>query len=222
MADYISPIFNTGEEVDEALTAGLQSKSALVEIVDGGAKNKLSWSAADKTHNGVTFTVNGDGTVTANGTNDGTNNSFISIKILMTAEIGALAGCILSGAPTNDIGAYISLEERGGSYRTYCRDRGEGVTVPEISTDVNVYIVVPKNAVADNLIFKPMICTAAEWDISEEFQPYRPSYQELYERILALEGGGTASLSMASPQSIEESLDTEESTTEIPEERSDM
>ena len=187
MADYISPVFDTGEEVDEALTAGLQSKAALVGIVDGGAKNKLSQTASTTTHKGITFTVNNDGTVTANGTNDGTNDSFISIKILTAAEIGALAGCILSGAPTNDIGAYISLEEKGGSYRTYCRDEGEGVTIPEISTEVNVHIVVPENAVADNLVFKPMICTAAEWDISQEFQPYRPSYQELYERILALE-----------------------------------
>jgi O-acetylhomoserine/O-acetylserine sulfhydrylase-like pyridoxal-dependent enzyme len=60
-----------------------------------------------------------------------------------------------------------------------------------------------------------MVCSKAAWDISQAYQPYRPSYQELYERILALEGG-TASLSMASPQSIEENLDT----AEIPEEGS--
>ncbi|MBR5198906.1 MAG: hypothetical protein IKW20_03660 [Bacteroidales bacterium] len=32
-----------------------------------------------------------------------------------------------------------------------------------------------------------MICSAADWKISETYQPFRPSYQELYERVVALE-----------------------------------
>ena len=32
-----------------------------------------------------------------------------------------------------------------------------------------------------------MICSAADWKISQSFQPFRPSYQELYERVVALE-----------------------------------
>lgn len=41
-----------------------------------------------------------------------------------------------------------------------------------------------------------MICSKAEWDISQAYQPYRPSYQELYEMVQALQ---PVSLSMASP-----------------------
>lgn len=162
-----------------------------IELVNNGPKNKFSWSASDRTHNGVTFTVNGDGTITANGTNNGSGNSFISIKIMSAQEIGEFANYILSGAPSNDIGAYLSLEERGGSYTTYVRDRGSGVVIPEIITEVNVYIVIPKNAVADNILFKPMICSESDWNISKEFQPYRPSYQELYEMVLALQGNNS-------------------------------
>lgn len=179
-------------------------RAALVELIDGGSKNKLSWSAADKTHNGITFTVNGDGTVTASGTNDSSSNSFISIKVMTAAEIGAMAGCVLSGTPENSVGAYLSLEERGGSYTTYIRDRGSGATVPVISTEVNVYIVVPKNTTVDGLIFRPMICSAAAWAVSHEFQPYRPSYEELYEMVRELQGGASLSSvqSTAQPASI--------------------
>lgn len=179
-------------------------RAALVELIDGGPKNKLSWSAADKTHNGITFTVNSNGTVTANGTNDGSANSFISIKIMTAAEIGEFEDFILSGTPENSIGAYISLEERGGSYTTYIRDRGSGATVPAISTEVNVYIVVPKNTTVDGLIFKPMICSAAAWAVSHEYQPYRPSYEELYEMVQELQGGASLSSvqSTAQPASI--------------------
>lgn len=179
-------------------------RAALIELIDGGPKNKLSWSAADKIHNGITFTVNGDGTVTASGTNDSSSNSFISIKVMTAAEIGAMAGCVLSGTPENSVGAYLSLEERGGSYTTYIRDRGSGATVPAISTEVNVYIVVPKGATVDGLIFRPMICSAAAWAVSHEFQPYRPSYEELYDMVQELQGGASLSSvqSTAQPTSI--------------------
>ncbi len=180
------------------------NRAALVELVDGGPKNKFSWSAADKTHNGIAFTVNSNGTVTANGTNDGSANSFISIKIMTAAEIGEFEDFILSGTPENSTGAYISLEERGGSYTTYIRDRGSGATIPAISTEVNVYIVVPKNATVDNMVFSPMICSAAAWAVSHEFQLYRPSYEELYEMVQELQGGASLSSvqSTAQPASI--------------------
>lgn len=193
-ADKIdAALHGLAEDVAQLQTDTLADRAALVELVDSGPKNELSWNAVDKVHNGITFTVNGDGTVTADGTNDGTANSFISIKIMTAAEIGAEAGDILSGAPENDAGAYISLEERGGSYRTYVKDMGAGNTIPAISTEVNVYIVIPKNKTVDNIIFRPMICSAAAWAISHEFQPYRPSYQEMYDMILALQGGNSLS-----------------------------
>ena len=228
MADYISPVYNTGQEVDEALTAGLQSKAALVDIVDGGAKNRLpfkdlaniksmntggTWDGNAYTWNGVTFTINSDFSVSADGTATGGNAVLV---LSQTSGFSIEEGSwILSGCP------------EGGSSSTYniaiagmVSDTGSTAEFTAATKKlVRIYVI--SGTTADGLIFKPMICSKAEWDISQAYQPYRPSYQELYERILALEGG-TASLSMASPQSIEESLDTEESTAEIPEERSDM
>ena len=229
MADYISPIFSTGQEVDEALTAGLQSKAALVDIVDGGAKNRLpfndlavikakntsgTWNGNAYTHNnGVTFTVNDDFSVSVNGTATGGN------AVLVLSQTGGFSieegSWILSGCPEGGSGTTYNIAIAGT-----VSDTGNTAEFTA-ATNKLVRIYVISGTTADGLVFKPMVCSKAEWDISQAYQPYRPSYQELYERILALEGG-TASLSMASPQSIEESLDTEESTAEIPEERSDM
>lgn len=225
MADYISPVFGTGEEVDEALTAGLQSKAALVDIVDGGAKNRLpfndltaiqamntggTWNGNAYTWNGVTFTINSDFSVTVDGTATGGN------AVLVLSRTGGFSieegSWILSGCPEGGSGSSYSIAIAGTVSDTGNTAEFSAVT----SKLVRLYIL--SGTTAYGLIFKPMVCSKAEWDISQAYQPYRPSYQELYERILALEGGGTASLSMASPQSIEESLDTEEST----EERSDI
>ena len=227
MADYISPVFNTGEEVDEALTAGLQSKSALVELIDGGAKNRLpfndlaviramntggTWDGNAYTWNGVTFTINSDFSVTVEGTATGGN------AVLVLSRTGGFSieegSWILSGCPEGGSGTTYNITIAGTASDTGNTAEFTAVT----SKLVRLYIV--SGTTADGLIFKPMVCSKAEWDISQAYQPYRPSYQELYERILSLEGG-TASLSMASPQSIEESLDIEESTTEIPEEGSE-
>ena len=224
MADYISPVFSTGEEVDEALTAGLQSKAALVDIIDGGAKNRLpfndlavikskntggTWVDNTYTWNGVTFTINSDFSVTVEGAATGGN------AVLVLSQSGGFSieegNWILSGCPEGGSGTTYNITIAGT-----VSDTGNTAEFTAASGKlVRLYVV--SGTTADGLIFKPMICSKAEWDISQAYQPYRPSYQELYERILALEGGGTASLSMASPQSIEESLDT----TEIPEEGSE-
>lgn len=225
MADYISPVFSTGQEVDEALTAGLQSKAALVNIVDGGAKNRLpfndiavikamntggTWNGNAYTWNGVTFTVNSDFSVTVDGTATGGN------AVLVLSRTGGFSieegSWILSGCPEGGSGSSYSIAIAGT-----VSDTGNTAEFTSVTNKlVRIYVI--SGTTVDNLTFKPMVCSKAAWDISQAYQPYRPSYQELYERILALEGGGTASLSMASPQSIEESLDT----AETPEERSDM
>jgi hypothetical protein len=224
MADYTSPVFSTGEEVDEALTAGLQSKSALVELVDGGAKNRLpfndiavikamntggTWVDNAYTWNGVTFTINSDFSVSADGTATGGN------AVLVLSQTGGFSieegSWILSGCPEGGSGTTYNIAIAGT-----VSDTGTTGSFTSCSKAlVRIYVI--NGTSISNAVFRPMVCSKAVWDISQAYQPYRPSYQELYERILALEGGGTASLSMASPQSIEESLDT----TEIPEEGSE-
>lgn len=126
MADYISPVFSTGQEVDEALTSGLQSKAALVELVDGGAKNRLpfndlaviktkntggTWNGNAYTWNGVTFTINSDFSVTVDGTATGGN------AVLVLSQTGGFSieegSWILSGCPEGGSGSSYNITIAG-------------------------------------------------------------------------------------------------------------
>lgn len=198
MADYVSPIFNAGEEVDEALVAGLNSKAALVEIIDSGAKNRLPIASVDSlkqlntygtwndnvyTHSsGVVFTVNEDLTITVNGTASGANAVFIlSMPGGFSIEEGQW---VLSGCPS------------GGSSSTYnitiagtVSDTGESASFTNVTSKL-IRLYVLDGTTVDNLLFKPMICSKANWEISKKYQPWRPSYEELYAMVQDLQNNG--------------------------------
>jgi hypothetical protein len=137
-------------------------------------------TATSQTVNGVTFTVNVDGTVTANGTSTATI-SFV-LNSTLRLESGSY---VLSGCPS------------GGSWNSYyltARSNGSWLSAPDFgnSAPINgtvsqVTISIMSGQVLNNLTFKPMLCTAASYAISPAFAPYRPSYQELYEMVKALQ-----------------------------------
>lgn len=178
MADYISPVFDTGEEVDEALTAGLQSKAAVVELVDGGSKNHAK-------------------------VNDFTATLWQKVEI---SPIGGIIHLHIGGYSSTDTDTTTFLANFQYSDGT---TSGKSLTkgAVDVEYDLANYTLTRIDIYAsdnwnhssgdDVTVSELMVCSKAAWDISETYQPYRPSYQELYERILALEDGGTASLSMA-------------------------
>lgn len=162
-----------------------KNTSALIDIIDNGPKNKLKNVASTITTNGITFTVNTDGTFTANGTATATAllqlNTFSSLNL-------PNENYVLSGCP------------EGGSANTYRLDitRSPGSSINDIGSGAlfaigpeyvpdQIRCVILKDTVCDNLLFEPMICTKAEWDISNEYVPYRPSYDELISMIEALQ-----------------------------------
>lgn len=157
-----------------------KDEAALVELVDEGAKNLLIVTATSQTVNGVTFTVNVDGTVTANGTSTAT------ISFVLNSTVSLESGSyVLSGCPS------------GGSWNSYyltARSNGSWLSAPDFgnSAPINgtvsqVAISIAPGQVLNNLTFKPMLCTAASYAISPAFAPHRPSYQELYEMVKALQ-----------------------------------
>ena len=91
-ADKIdAALHGLAEDVAQLQTDTLADRAALVELVDTGPKNELSWSTVDKVHNGITFTVNGDGTVTA------TFENFCPVAFLVneTEVVAAEGTCAL-------------------------------------------------------------------------------------------------------------------------------
>lgn len=171
--------------------------AALVELVDSGAKNGLqvdeigvsAMHGQTYTINGVTFTLNSDSSITATRSETSTANADCNLRFNgdnFYVDNFCNGKYILSGCPAGG-GAttYLIRANSQGSYAG--TDYGEGVLLENTSAQ-NIFVTmrVTKDFTG-TVTFKPMICTKAAWDISHEYQPYRPSYQELYEMVKALQ-----------------------------------
>lgn len=134
-------------------------------------KNLLQNTVKSQTKNGVTFTVNNDGSITCNGT--ASINTILKIGDLSLAS----QSYILTGCPSN-----------GGKYSYTLRcykngniigvDDGNGVNINE-SIDGYIEIRIASGYTCDNLTFCPMICKA---DIKDDtYEPYHePITTNLY------------------------------------------
>lgn len=166
----LSKISPLETEVDE-------NRAALAEVIDSGQKNILQNTAVSAEVNGITFTVNSDGSVTATGT--ATANADYTVSNLTgypTSGQYILSGCPEGGgANTYRIQIYQVAADYGSAVEFTSQNR------------LNVYIRISSGQTVDNLVFRPMICSKAAWSITQEYVPYRPSYDELIRRIVALE-----------------------------------
>ena len=139
------------------------------------------WAAPAQTQpiSGVTWTVNSDGTVTANGTASGNSWFYLTAN---PANIQYGIETVLSGCP--DGGSATTWEIQcsmvGGSPRS---DYGEGTTQPYNYSYRYVACCVRSGQTVTNLTFKPMVCASSAYDITPQFVPYSPSNAELYDMI---------------------------------------
>lgn len=183
VADTNNPHQVTKEQVGLGNVDNVATKDVLAELVDSGAKNLIQNAATSRTENGVTFTVNSDGSVSLSGTATGT----IWFQIMSNLSINAGTYTISNGlvddtarvivSPTNSISQRIFDSNESG-YITR--------TVDAISS-VNAYLRIAGGKVTDGAVVKPMLCTKAAGGISQAYVPHRPSYDELVARIEALE-----------------------------------
>lgn len=126
-----------------------------------GCKNLIPYPYADttKTSNGITFTDNGDGSITANGT--ATEDTwFFLIRSAQLTGTYTLSGCIDGGKTTYLLGLGSSDDA----------DIGNGITRTfyDGSAACNVFIRIYKNTVCNNVVFKPQLelgTTATEYEI---------------------------------------------------------
>lgn len=155
------------------------NRAELVELVDSGNKNLLEITAEDKSASGVTFTVDKTaGTVTVN--SDGTNTASVFFYLRDRADSALKSELmnktvVLSGCPEGGSDTTYRLRCWHYDGTNIASDYGEGVEFTfTAEDDYDVTIQVYPGAVMDNVVFKPMICTKAAWDISKEFMPYIP------------------------------------------------
>lgn len=130
----------------------------------GGGKNKLQITATTQTINGVTITVNADGSIKVNGTT--TAQTILPISGLLTPLVTGNP-VILNGCPS------------GGSVSTYCLDTGfnayvdsgNGVTLGDAQlSGQRVRLRLANGQTFNNMMFYPMIRLATETDAT--FAPY--------------------------------------------------
>lgn len=150
-------------------------------------KNLLDNTATTKISNGITFTVNSDKTVLADGTNDTSANSSLIINIYeLSPGTYILNGCPSGGASNT----YRLAIQETGSYSILGSidiGNGSGEFTIDTTTNVQIAIFIQKGLTINNLLFKPMLREATIADDTYEQYGASPSLDYLSE-IENLEG----------------------------------
>ena len=172
---------DSGKKASDFSTAdGLADEAATRSVM--GAKNLIPYpySKGNATVNDVDFTVNSDGTITADGTASDTAiyrlYGFTADTQYMTLKAGTY---ILSGCPENGGAAsYRLFLNRQGDADAYAIDDGEGAEFTlAADTNVGIAIRIAKDYVANSVVVKPMIRLATDTD--NTYQPYAKTNREL-------------------------------------------
>lgn len=130
-----------------------------IESVEG--KNLLPNNATSQTTNGVTFTVNDDKTIIANGTSTaitdlymvGSANEYVDLGVPTGNYI--LNGCPVSGSTSNYM--LYAVQKRGNKL-SYYQDTGNGLTIPIESGDTfRIFIRILSGKEVVNALYKPML-----------------------------------------------------------------
>jgi hypothetical protein len=155
-----------------------------------GAKNLIPYPyyESDHTESGITWTVNSDGSVTANGTATA-NSTFIfrsrieQIKCVEKNTSYILSGCPSGGSRTKYVLDFFA-QNQDGTNVVAGADYGNGYTINVPNQDYyGIYAVarVISGQTVSNLTFKPMLRLASDTD--NTYQPYAKTNKELTEVI---------------------------------------
>jgi hypothetical protein len=142
--------------------APVEIKSVEKPVVGVYGKNLLKVTATSRTGNGVTATVNADGSIVCNGTATDTVGIVVSSK-LQSSCLNNGSTYRLTGCPTGGSKNSYLLQVNG----VWAADYGDGVTFVHQSNVVSVIINIMGGTVCNNLTFYPMITlpnTDAEWE----------------------------------------------------------
>jgi hypothetical protein len=136
-------------------------------------RNILKNTASSTTKNGVTFTVNGDGSVTVNGTATADTELIVRNMTLQANTSYILTGCPSGGSAST----YHMYTMNTSTWSGTRRDVGSGATLATGEyTGWTVRIKIASGCTTDSLVFYPMLRYAEVTD--DTYEPYTPSLQE--------------------------------------------
>lgn len=144
-------------------------------VICGKGKNLLKNTTKSQTINGVTFTVNDDGSITANGT--ATAIAEFRIATNFVCEYDAILSGCTGGSSTTYRLQYYSGD---GSFAVNNYD-GDNQISGGKTGNIRIYIVA---GVTVNTTFYPMIRIASETD--DTYEPYYEGLKELTDRGMEL------------------------------------
>ena len=145
--------YTTRETADgENVVDGVQTTVKEIRGKTVATENLIPYPYTDgmsRTTNGVTFTVNSDGSVTVNGTAT-SDADFMLLRgpIQSYSESYFLSGCPTGGSDTT---YYISESF------TASKDTGNGVVLNNLPSDQAWRIVIKSGTTVNNLVFRPML-----------------------------------------------------------------
>lgn len=162
----------------------LTSGETAITFPDGGESSPnllvYPYYNTTKTTNGITFTDNGDGTVTANGTNTG--NGSVEFVCIANADnlMLPLNDYLLSGCTGGSSSKYFLRVDCSGTTPTNINNYN-GATAVKVIDDtkpLRISIKVMAGATVNNVTFKPMICLESEY--TGKWYPYWDGTRQIY------------------------------------------
>jgi hypothetical protein len=141
--------------IEHNMTVSVRSKNLL----------PFPYESKSQTKNGITLTINEDGTINVNGT--ATANITFVLKqniLLKKGSTYTISGCP-SGGSTSTYALYI--QDMG--YHPGRADAGKGISITADYEKYYMWITINKGVTVNNLVFKPML---AEGTAKTEYAPY--------------------------------------------------
>lgn len=177
-----------------------------------GVKNLVKITASSSDGN-VNFTVNGNGTITVNGT-AGTSNVVFVVASGLTIPAGNYYISMFDNGADYSNKMYISAQFKDTPSGSPTWSGHEYYTDTQINPAgyIQAVAIVVKAGQTISQTVQPMICTAADWAVSQKFVPYCPSMAEMYEMIQALQSGtrSAPALAMSAEPEVEPETGEEE------------
>lgn len=177
----LSPIDENRDVVTKEYVDPVKSQAAINRTTLGTqCKNLLKNNAVTQTINGVTFTVNSDGSVTVNGTNTSSSTG-ANLEICSFKNYGT--GKLTASLNSTDSNLYMSVFNKSWIGIGFVCD--EEITWDNGNKERLVRLVVKPGATINNVTVYPMIRYA---DITDgTYEPYQPS---LIDRCLLKDTAG--------------------------------
>lgn len=173
----IYPMLNEGSTALPYMPYFSGLKNAFFKEIVSTGRNLIPYPYADKTKtiNGVTFTVNNDGTVNVNGTATDGDALFYLVSAY---NLSLSYDCYFSGCPAGGSSSSYLLQAYTPASRYYS-DTGSGFLLPA-NIDVAVVLVVRNGYTANNLVFKPILNYGSS---ALPYEPYTQSVLSLPEAV---------------------------------------